>query len=142
MPKRGSHVVSALATTPKRVPGFEPKTRPSGFSRAGKKFLRRPSPSCPDFPTAQSGGRKFRPHLPNAAEIACGPLEIVLGAHISLRKRLVSLTACPHTHDGNKTDHCVCRGYLRLDSLRKSLKVAEFIKRNLVLLGEGVDTRK
>ena len=96
----------------------------------------------PGFPDGSIGWAKVRPDLPNAAEIACGPHRDRSRAHISLRKRLVSLTACPHTHDGNKTDHCVCRGYLRLDSLRKSLKVAEFIKRNLVLLGEGVDTRK
>jgi pimeloyl-ACP methyl ester carboxylesterase len=47
------------ATTPKRVTWLRQKTGPSGFSCAGQEILRRPFPSCPDFPTAHSGGRKF-----------------------------------------------------------------------------------
>ena len=33
----------------------------------------------PGFPDGSIGWAKVRPHLPNAAEIACGSLEIVLG---------------------------------------------------------------
>src|SRR5215831_21145248 len=57
--ERGSQVVSASATLRDLALLLRAKTRPSGYSCAGREILRTPFPSCLDFPTAHSGGRRF-----------------------------------------------------------------------------------
>jgi hypothetical protein len=59
LPKPGLQVVSASATTRNLAPSFRSKARPLRFSHVAKEILNTPSPSCLDFLTAPSGGRRF-----------------------------------------------------------------------------------